>query len=195
VNQIGLGTDMWLVPFDNITKVLEVCDMNPELHRVLADIRVITDLLLHRAPLFDLDCTDEDIDLALLPTHFPSAGSPTRHLLYNSALHFVYHYIRFGNCAAMHPDPHSLGALGRRASRKMHQPERRRLGVCWRQHCSRLDRNHTAHEGAQKPRYESSSQIWYHAHVPWRRLVSSFPQPGLICSNIRLVLPLSVYYA
>lgn len=24
VNQIGLGQDMWMVPFDNITKVLEV---------------------------------------------------------------------------------------------------------------------------------------------------------------------------
>ena len=24
VNQLGLGTDMWLVPFDNITKILEV---------------------------------------------------------------------------------------------------------------------------------------------------------------------------
>jgi hypothetical protein len=26
LNQIGLGTDMWLVSFENITKILEVCD-------------------------------------------------------------------------------------------------------------------------------------------------------------------------
>jgi hypothetical protein len=28
LNQIGLGTDMWLVSFENITKILEVCDLS-----------------------------------------------------------------------------------------------------------------------------------------------------------------------
>lgn len=26
LNVLGLGTDMWFVPFDNITEILEVCN-------------------------------------------------------------------------------------------------------------------------------------------------------------------------
>jgi hypothetical protein len=145
VNQLGLGTDMWFVPFDNITQILKVSKCDLKSQGSFANEHVTKDLLRHRTSLPGINRTHEDIDLALLPPHFPESNSPTRHLVHNNTLCPIHHYVRYSNCATVHSNPHRLGALGWRTSWEMHKPERRCLDFCWRQHCPRLDRHKFAY--------------------------------------------------
>jgi hypothetical protein len=103
---------MWQVPFENITKVLEVYDWKLEPHEYVAD-QVTTDLLLHRAPLPGVDCSDKDIDLTLLSSHLSGSETSARHLVYDSALRIVHDLIRYGNCTTMPSNKPRLDAVGR----------------------------------------------------------------------------------
>jgi hypothetical protein len=167
---------MWTVPFDNITKILEVRSPSLELETLLADKIAMKDILLYGTSLLDFYRLNKNLDLALLSPNLPSARAPTRHILHNSALYIVYHHIRYRDRTTMYPCPDRLGALGWRAPWEMHQPERRCLGVGWREHCSRLDRNNPAHQRGDETCNEPSPQVRSHAYVSRRRLVSTLHQ-------------------
>jgi len=136
---------------------------------------MMIDLLLHGASLPCVDRIDQDSSLAFLPAHLPSPGTPTRHPRHDRNLYHVHHRIRHSNCAAMHTDTHCVGTLGRRASRKMYQPQRRCLGFCRGQHPSRFSCHCHTYERAQQACHDPSTQVWHHVHVPRWRLVSSLP--------------------
>jgi hypothetical protein len=175
VNQIGMGQDMWLVPFDNITKILEVCKLNSKTSRNPGLTILNTDILLHRASLPRISRTDQDLDLALLPPHFPPDRAPESYLGHDRALRSLHHHFCYCDCPSMYTNPVGLGALGWPAPRKMHQPKRRCVVFCRCQHCPRLDRHNTSHEGNQKTRNQSASQSRRHVYVPRWSLVSSLP--------------------
>jgi hypothetical protein len=110
VNELGLGKDMWQVPFENITKILEVPTRELKSQEDLADRTI--DLLLHRASLSGSNRTDEDCYLAFLPPHLSSTWTPPRHLCYDSALLVIHGLVRHSNCASVLPDQLLLDPLG-----------------------------------------------------------------------------------
>jgi hypothetical protein len=85
-----------------------------------ANKNVMADFLLHGTSLLDLYRFDEDLDLTLLSSNLPTTRTPTRHIPHNSALCIVHHCICHCNCTTMYPRTNRLGALGWRASRKVH---------------------------------------------------------------------------
>jgi hypothetical protein len=191
VNRLGLGTDMWRVPFDNITSILKVrCRKARSTSGVLLLTCMIQGFLHHRASLPDIVRPDKDISFAVLPPHFPSPNPPTRHLVYNRTLCLVHLCIRYRDRVAVHSHTYCLGKMGWGAHRKMPQFECSRVGICQREHSSRFNCDHPADSGAQEPRHKSSTKGWCHVDVPRWILVSS-PSSGQAHANTHTVLPSS----
>jgi hypothetical protein len=137
VNQVGLGRDIWTLPFDNITKTLEVRSSHWMTYETVADYAVPSlDLLLYRASLSDLCWADQNIDSALLPAYLSTTKPTTRHLGHDNDLCTLYHHIRHSNCAAVYSGTHCLGALGWRASWAMPESQCCGLVICRHQHRS-----------------------------------------------------------